>query len=627
MSDDFQAWLKYPVVFLTAVAVSLVLTSLWKRCAPLLGMMDIPDERRIHRQPVPRGGGIAVFAAFHAACAAIFLLPWNAFAGQLTQAWWLRLTASTGCALVLGLLDDRFTLRPGVKLGGQILAALAGYGLGLRMGNALGMDLPLGLDVPATVLWFLVFMNAFNLIDGMDGLAAGLAVVAAVGVGASLLFRHQPGDVLVMLALAGAALGFLRHNFHPASVFLGDAGSLFLGYALAALALGTSSKGTAMAGIGVTVLAAGVPVLDTGLAIWRRSARALFRPNAGGAGRGWGVAAGDAEHLHHRLISRGLSQQSVAAILYTFGGVLAAVGVISAARGESALGVLVIAFMIGTYIVIRHLAWIEVWDSGLAVLQEVNHPSWRSRAMLAYPVVDIALLAGSFALAIALAAPLGWVWSVKRAWFDAAPYAVGFPFIMLVLSRAYSRVWSLARVSEYAFAGCAVAAGIVLSLGVRLVIGGQPVRYHVVEALLHMGLAAPAVVGTRAFPRMVQDMMSTLSRFGAGRAPARRVLLVGPGTECVLYLRERSAADEEPGRATIAGLVVDDPALRGRWVHGYRVLGSLDELAAVLDGGRVDQVVVAGRLPQAALRGVAGAAAARGIPCRQWTTAMRTLDE
>lgn len=624
MIDHGQVWMKYPVAFLTALLVALVLTPVWRRWAPAFGLVDLPNARRIHRDAIPSAGGIVVWVAFHAGCAAIFLLPWKPFAGQITMQWWVRFAVASLSVILLGVLDDRFTLRPLAKLVGQILAGLLAYGLGMRMGCAFGLHLPWVLDAAGTVAWFLVFMNAFNLIDGMDGLATGLALVATLGVGSSLLFRQQPGDVMIMLALAGAGVGFLRYNFHPASVFLGDTGSLFLGYALAALALGTSSKGTTIASIGVPVLAAGIPVLDTGLAVWRRSVRVLFRSD--GSDIMANVATGDTEHLHHRLIRLGLPQQRVAVLLYIFGAVLSAVGVVSAVWSESALGVLLIAFLVGAYVVVRYLAWIELWDSGKVVVRGLNRPTWRTQAPLVYPLVDVVVLSVTLAAAMALAAPLGWHNDVKYYWMKGAPYAVGMPFLLLVLSRAYTRVWSLARVSEYALTGCAVATGIGLSLGARLAVSGHEIRYKVVEALLHAGFAIPWIVGTRAFPRVVQDAMSWRARRGAVGMDVRRVLLVGTGTDCMLFLRERSIVDDDPGRLVIVGLVVDDPSLRGRWLHGYRVMGGPSEIPEILARRRVDRIIVVSRLSEACMADALAVARRNGVTVRQRVVSMNTLE-
>lgn len=625
MWGDIQVWAKYPSVFLLGLVVTLCLTPLWRRIAPLWGFVDTPDARRIHLGPIPTAGGLALFAGFHAACALIYFFPWLPFAGQLSKDWWLSYVAVSSCVVAVGVLDDRFRLKPLTKLAGQILVAVVAYVCGMRMGNAFGTPLPLALDLVSTVVWFLILMNAFNLIDGMDGLAAGLGVVAASGIGVSLLFRHHPGDVLMCLALAGVCLGFLWHNFHPATVFMGDTGSMFIGCTIAALALGTSSKGTAIASIGVPILAVGVPILDAGLAVWRRSVRSFLRDDGADSEPLWGIAKGDSEHLHHRLIRRGFSQRQVALLLYVLGVILSAVGILSAVYREYAVGTILVAFLVGAYVVVRHLAWIELWDSGSAVLQRFNRPNLKSRAVLIYPVVDVVAMGLSLALVMGLTESLGVSGAVKHAWMRAAPFAIGLPFVLLVLSRSYSRVWSMARVSEYALTGGAVVGGILLWLGGELVADNRMMRHHIVVALLYLGMAVTLVVGARAFVRIVQDLMSWKSRLGLGKSGARRTLLIGAGPECLLFLTEISILYGQTDRIIIVGIVDEDPALRGRWVHGYRVLGDLEQLARIMELTAADEIVITGRLNDGLVAKITYLALSRGKEVRRWTTSLQSL--
>ncbi len=295
----FETFIKYPVIFLSGFLATLLLTPLWQRWARSSGFVDQPGGRKIHATAIPVGGGIAIFIGFHVACAVVFLLPWKPFAGQISIDWWIRFIPLSIGVVLLGLIDDRYGMNPKIKLAGQTLLALGAYALNIRIQNVLGMNLPEWVDFCGTIFWFLAIMNAFNLIDGIDGLATGIALIAAVGIGVSLLFRHSPGDLLLLIGFAGACLGFLRYNYYPASVFLGDTGSLFLGFTLAALTISTNSKGPAVAAIGVPILALGIPLFDTILAIWRRSVRRLLK-GRNSEGERVAIDQGDAEHLHHR---------------------------------------------------------------------------------------------------------------------------------------------------------------------------------------------------------------------------------------------------------------------------------------------------------------------------------------
>ena len=247
--------------------------------------------------------------------------------------------------MLIGLWDDRFGMPAAVKLAGQAAVGGLAYMLDMHLGAFFGIALPVWIDLPATVFWFVAFINAFNLIDGMDGLATGLAAIAAFGLAGVFLIGSEPGDCLVMLALLGACLGFLRFNFNPAQIFLGDTGSMFLGCTLAALALNTSTKSTTLMALVVPLLAVGIPMFDTFLAVWRRVARKFLEQDGGSA-----VFGADIDHLHHRLLKTGLSQRRVAALLYAGSFVLVGVALLAMLFTSSALGIYMIAFVVGVYI-------------------------------------------------------------------------------------------------------------------------------------------------------------------------------------------------------------------------------------------------------------------------------------
>jgi len=624
---SFEAILKYPAVFLAGLAAALIVTPLWRRLAPRWGFLDRPGERKIHHEPVPRGGGTAIFLGFHAACAVVFLVPWKSFAGQVSIDWWLRFLPLSSAVLGLGLLDDRLDLRPAAKLAGQAVIGLAAYALGIRLQNILGLALPGWVDAAATVVWFIVLMNAFNLIDGMDGLATGIALIAAGGIGLSLVFRKAPGDVLLFLGFAGACLGFLRYNFHPASVFLGDAGSLFLGFTLAALSVSTHSKAPFMAGVGVPLLAMGVPLFDALLAVWRRAARRLLGPAAVPGAARPGIESADEDHLHHRLLRKGHGQHQVAALLYAATLVLVLVGLLASVFRDRALGILVLAFLLAAYTIVRHLADIELRESGRVVLRGLSRPVRRNRTLLAYLAGDLLILNGALLASrwlLDVQAGTAAAGSLKAFWLRAAPLDVVLPFTGLLLARAYSKVWYLARVSDYAVTGLAVAGGYALALGLRLLGAPDPARVGglVVYVLLAAGLAVPAIVGSRAALRVVQDAMPRMMR-GTG-APVR-ALVCGAGHRTTLFLRQAAQPDPARPALEIAGIISPDAAITGHDVHGVRVLGTFRDLPALLQTRRIDVVYLVETSDPEARGGIARAARAVGARVVDWDIVERDV--
>jgi UDP-GlcNAc:undecaprenyl-phosphate GlcNAc-1-phosphate transferase len=301
----------YLLLFTTALALSLVLTPLVRRVCARRGWLDLPrEERRIHAQALPRLGGAAVYLATLAALPVLLLLD-NSVTWSLGAERHQLLSALVPASLVflLGVYDDLRGLQARAKFLGQGLAAGLFYALGGRI-EVLSVPLLGAIKLPAllgfliTVLWVVMVTNAFNLIDGIDGLAAGAALFAAFVMTIISVGLGHPFVTVLALVLAGALVGFLRYNFHPASIFLGDSGSLFIGFLLAALSvLGVQKASTAVA-IAIPLMAFGLPIADTCFAVVRRfiSQRPLFD--------------GDREHIHHMLLRRGWSQRRAVLVLY-----------------------------------------------------------------------------------------------------------------------------------------------------------------------------------------------------------------------------------------------------------------------------------------------------------------------
>jgi len=625
-----ETFIKYPAIFFAALLATFLLTPMWRRVAPALGFMDKPGGRKIHKNPIPVGGGIAIFIGFHIACAAVFLLPWKPFAGQIEIDWWFRFFPLSIGVVALGLFDDRFNVNPAVKLTGQTLLALAAYGLNIRLQNVLGVAMPEWVNLIGTVFWFLAIMNAFNLIDGIDGLAAGIALIAAVGIGISLIFRKSPGDVLLFIGFAGACLGFLRYNYYPASVFLGDTGSLFIGFTLAALTISTNSKGSAVAAIGMPLLAVGVPLFDTLLAVWRRTVRRLLH-KIGVDGKRVNIDRGDADHLHHRLLRQGRKHDQVAWLLYGATVLLVVTGILTTIFNDRVIGILGLGFVITAYTVVRHLAWIELRDTGEAVLMGISRPIHRNLTLIFYIVFDIVILNLAW-LATALLMDLqdGVLQSnLKTAWLKAVPVDVVIPFLVLLFSRSYSRTWSLARISEYIGAGAAVVIGGAAACAVSLL--SRPAGDSAWQAVLHYvvltGLAAPCVVGTRASVRVLQDLMQWVES-GSSKTDlsGTRTLVWGSGYRTMLYLRQNTLQPERKTGVCVVGIISDDNALRGHAVHGIRVLGNAHDLPAVVKEKDVQALCLVEEVSEPQLAEIR--LMLRGLPVRlvQWRIAEEELD-
>ena len=301
----------YFALFLTATFASVTLTPLVRRACERLGWLDVPaDGRRVHRRAVPRLGGVAVCAAVFAALAALAGVD-NAVTRALDASRWQLFATLAPAALVFlfGVYDDLRGTNARAKFFALGAAAALFYALGGRV-EVLSVpwvgvvELPPAASFAVTLVWVIGIANAFNLIDGLDGLAAGAALFSSLVMLVVALMLGQTTVAVVACVLCGALVGFLRYNFNPASIFLGDSGALFIGFMLAALSVHGAQKASTAVAVAIPLLAFGVPVVDTGFTLVRRflGGRPLFE--------------GDREHIHHMLLERGWSQRRVAFVLY-----------------------------------------------------------------------------------------------------------------------------------------------------------------------------------------------------------------------------------------------------------------------------------------------------------------------
>lgn len=344
----------YTAVGLLSLSLSVGLTWLVRRAALRFGMVDLPDGfRKIHAQAKPRLGGVAVYAAFFISLfvAAIFRKP-PMLVHYLAGSDFLAFFGCATAAFLVGLGDDVFRLRARHKLLLLTLVSVAVFLMGYRIdmvSNPFGEPFHLGyLALPVTLFWFLGCMNAMNLIDGIDGLAGGVAVFAG---GTMLVASHLLGNSLMCLLAAGmvgATIGFLFFNFHPASIMLGDSGSYLLGFLIAAIGLRGVQKASTVVALVVPVVAMGLPVMDTALAIARRWFRGLP------------LSAADRQHIHHRLLNMGLTRRQ--AVLVMYGACLLLAGfalLIMAANGSQKLWLLLALAML-LFVAIKTVATVEI---------------------------------------------------------------------------------------------------------------------------------------------------------------------------------------------------------------------------------------------------------------------------
>lgn len=325
---------KYWLALLTAAALCALAIPLVKRIAQAFNVVDKPDERRVHKTPTPRLGGVAIFASFVAVLAAAWLFGAKlSAAADVNPRGVIGFAFGGGIIFLTGVADDVLNLRARSKLLAELLAALVVVYFGGCEVNAISVPghgsvaLPWYLGTLVAVLWLVAVTNAVNLMDGLDGLAAGISILALATIWTIAGGAHGSVSILCSI-LIGSCLGFLAYNSHPASIFMGDSGSLFLGFSCGVLSTYAPTKAATGAITFIPVLVLALPIADTTWAIARRYSKGLVPGDARSHVAGFArLFVPDRLHVHHRLLRAGLSQRGAVYVLYGFQAIACAIAV------------------------------------------------------------------------------------------------------------------------------------------------------------------------------------------------------------------------------------------------------------------------------------------------------------
>lgn len=320
------------VSFILAAVISLLVTPLVRKLAFKVGALDIPkDNRRVHNKPMPLMGGLAIYTSF--VISALIFLPLNKAL--------ISILVGGTIILISGIIDDIKELSPKGKILFQIAAAVVLILGDIKIdavtnpfgypGSVILLD---GFSIPLTIFWVVGITNTLNLIDGLDGLAAGVTTIASL---AFLCVAREFSYLSIMIVsaiIAGSCLGFLPYNFNPAKIFMGDTGALFLGFILAALSIEGVMKSVATIAVIVPIIILGLPIFDTTFAIFRRLLN------------GKSIAEADKGHLHHRLMARGYSQRKTVLILYAISATFGLIAILVSEANSKRAVVLAMAFIV-----------------------------------------------------------------------------------------------------------------------------------------------------------------------------------------------------------------------------------------------------------------------------------------
>jgi len=578
-----------------AVVASLLLTQAVRWVAPKLGAVDPPTDRKMHQTPVPRIGGVAVVGAMAATflvAGLTGLLPYQDGTADILL--WGGIFAGGVVIFFCGVWDDFSPLSVRTKFVAQCVAAGVAVCSGVHLDRvALAGDhvLELGiLSIPLTLLWIVGITNAFNLIDGLDGLAAGLGSIAAGTCAAIFLYTGAIDDATVLLVLLGVLLGFLPFNFNPAKIFLGDSGSLVLGYLLSVMVVTGSQKYATATAVIVPMLTFGVPIIDTLLSMARRMLNDQYRGIKNKFS--WKdsilmlkqVFIADRDHIHHRLIARGLSHRGAVLVLYAAAAVLSSLALVSVlAHYRNAL-LLLMTVAAATAIGIAKLGYLRGGVSRIgSALQRTDRPKFDRSFFFGFADLLLVVVAywGAYALLVESHAP-----AAVFQW-----YLNMFPIVALVqlsvfwIGGLYRGLWRAVGVGDLVRVALAVSIGGVLSYS--LVMINQPPDGAGSLFVVHTLALGWLMGGLRSAYRLLDH-----SQF-FGVSTGRRALIYGAGLGGRLLLRELRQNAVRGFHAI--GFIDDDLGLQGRLISGIPVIGAIQDLKAILMEKRVQALIVSSR--------------------------------
>jgi UDP-GlcNAc:undecaprenyl-phosphate GlcNAc-1-phosphate transferase len=603
-----------------AMTISWLGTPIVLRLAEHVGAIDRPDERKIHIRPIPRLGGVAVFVAFILA-----LLVQAVVNSEVSSSWVMQREGITFFVallfmFLLGIWDDMKTLKAIEKLFVQIILSSLVYAAGFRVSNIphsmIASLTQIGaIDFLITTLWIVGVTNAINLIDGLDGLASGVSSIASMTIFTVSLINGDPATAIVAIMLAGALVGFLRYNFYPAKIFLGDSGSLFVGFALAVLAIQCSRQAFSEHVLTVPILVLGVPIVDTLLAMVRRFLKS-FLPKQQGSDSLLttlkSIFSPDRSHVHHRLIARGLSHMRAVLLLYlvSFGLGFGAIA-IRVSNNNSSLILLVIC--IGLVLGVAQLRYREmaILRNGILLRLYLGLYDWRPLRRTAFQIlVDVGFVILAYSSACLLSSSVGGLLANRDQFWISLPWVVAVQITILWISGLYKGTIRQAGVGDaLRTTKSVVLATIISSIALFFFSNLDPEVVSILFVLDFYFLLSLVVCSRFSFSALKY-------LFEKEDGGEKRVLIYGADSYGVLILQNILGFDSQ--NLTPIGFLDDDPQLEGKYLNGYPIFGGHWQLQRLLERLSVNEILLAQSVMPETLKRLKMIARSQGVVIRSF---------
>lgn len=597
----------FSIAFLQTLLLSLILTPFTKQLADKLGAVDVPNDRKVHSQPVPRFGGMGILGSIIITLAMYyFLFPqlFNYIVSDSTQALininqGLILVGSLLLVFFLGAWDDIKTLEPAPKFAVQALAAsmiyFAGFEINISTSNiSIGaLNLESLTSYTITIVWIVGITNAFNLIDGLDGLASGVAIIALSTIAIISLIHGQIGIGLASLLLSGAVMGFLWYNFRPATIFLGDSGSLFLGFVLALLSIESFTKTSTAFAIFVPLFALGLPIIDTLLSMIRRFF-SWFMPGNKKDAKKFSIAKAlkslfqpDKSHIHHQLINRGLSHKNTVLVLYVVS-ILFGLGAMVVSMTDKFNTVIWVVLLLAAVIKVGvsqlNYKEIDLFHNGIFFTVYnalvINKRHFRK-------ILDGLFILVAFTGSFYLLAPDGFQILLENQ--HGAAMMLGIIYLIqtgiLWLSGVYKETIRRLGIADVIIIVKSVAMAVFVSALVHYFFFQNILSFSYSAYILNFYFLGTLILGIRVLFHVLKYL------FYKSRQSNRRVLIYGAGEQGLLALQK--LLNIESSEYTPIGFLDDDPALEDRIVNGFSVFGGHWKLEHLIRSKRIDELLIA----------------------------------
>ena len=512
----------------------------------------------------------------------------NKMPGLLFTSDIIKLSIPTILLVVAGLFDDKLGLTAKSKLIIQFATAFLCWFLGYKFRIILGFELPSYISLPLTLIWIVGCINAFNLIDGLDGLAAGLAIISSTTMFIVLLISSLNIEALIMLCLGASCLGFLKYNFHPAKIFMGDTGSMFIGFIFAVISITSSNKMYTFAAVLIPILAAGIPIFDTILAIWRRLAKKILNYIDKDKDKDKDkIMSGDKEHLHHRILNSNSNQKTTTIILYLISCLFALMAIIYLVINNKYKGIFFFIILVVVFSVIKRLATIEMWNSTQIALHGLKKPKRSVLLVFFHPLLDFIFITFSFLLSFYLV-----FFNYNNILPLAARNIIVF-VILLNFTKTYRIFWLRASSKDYYNLAKILFLATLISFLVNIIFPSSThYKHFITQSLLFYLLSSFFILGERMLIYYIKfEFAKKVFIPNKKNKNLKNVLIYGAGLNAKFYIQSIQS-NFENYQIKIIGFIDDEPALCNHYVYGHKVLGSLNSLEELIKNKNIDKIIV-----------------------------------